>query len=240
MPKTEKQSRLQLPWKTSDGEWETTLKKARVSIQDFIRDACASGEDREQPHRHICTAVEIYVRSLIRVTKRKAPGKDSYRREFIGKPLGAAEPLRRLLTSHTAHAQARAWTELPAVAMDALADAAYQLKGTPLHEMMNRWPTLPGTFVQFDPVEIAVLVPVAIQIARNYGNRNSVRDRMVMELLAQFPKLYGHFPSEKEADRFLSAIEACYSQLLPEYGFNIRSPGTIYRALSHARSQALQ
>ena len=240
MPKAvRKPSRAQSAWAVSNEGWETALVTARSGIRDFVWDKCANIEIRAQVHDRICTAVETYVRSLIRAKKRKAAGKESYRREFIDEPLGAVEPLRRLVTSNSTYAQARAWQELPAVAMDALSDAAFQLRRTTLSRLMRDWPTLPGTFVQFDAAEIAELLPVAIEIARSYGNRNSVRDRMVKELLAQFRTVYGRHPSEKEADRFLSAIQPCYSPLLPPYGFNIRSPSTVYRALNNAKAQGL-
>src|SRR4051794_8683221 len=92
--------------------WETAIVMARSCVRDYISEKCGNAQERAQVQEQICAALEIYVRSLIRVKKRKANGRSVYQREFIGEPLGAVEPLRRLLTSHTAHAQARAWTEL--------------------------------------------------------------------------------------------------------------------------------
>lgn len=99
-----------------------------------------------------------------------------------------------------------------------------------------RWPILPGTFVQLNKEELAQLLPLAIIKARGYGNRNPIRDHAIISLLGEYARLFGSWPSAKEACRFIGSIENCYRELLPTYGFGVVSDGAIYRFLSRARA----
>lgn len=219
----------------SDESWEIALAMARSCVRDVIWDACRDSSGRNQSHQQICASVEAYVRSLIRAEKRRSAGKITYRRQFVDQPLAGVEALKRLSRTQKAYALAKAWTELPAVALDALNDACVELRGQPLRSVMARWPNVGGTFVQLDPMELAQLVPLAITMARGYGNRNPIRDSAIITVLGEFARLRGDWPTAKNASRFIASIQNCYRELLPSYGFGVDSDGTIYRLLNCAR-----
>lgn len=190
---------------------------------------------RSRSHRDICITVEQYVRSLMRVKKRKIGAKTTFRREFLDQPLAGVEALKRLGRPITSPALAKAWTELPAVALDALSDACAELRGEPLSSAVARWLILPGTFVRLNTEELAQLLPLAITKARSYGNRNPIRDHAIITVLGEYARLVGRRPSAKDASRFIESIENCYRELLPPYGFAVSSDGAIYRFLDRAR-----
>jgi hypothetical protein len=223
----------------TEDSWEFAVAMARSCVHDVVWSKYQSYEQREQIHWAICSAVETYVNSLIHVKKRRAGTKTIFRREFVAQPLAAVEALKRLLSSNSCKARARAWTELPMVAMDALRDAAFKARRQSLDSIMFRWPVLPGTFVSFDATDLSELVPVAIEIARGYGNRNFVRDQTLTEILRQFARVRGTMPSAKESALFVADIQSCYVKLLPKEGFNFNpdSLGIIYRALAQLAEQ---
>ncbi len=216
--------------------WETALIMARSSVRDAIWHLCEDPASRAQSHTQIYTTVEEYVRSLIRVEKRKTGAQITFRREFLDHPLAGVEALKRLGRPNALQALAKAWTELPSVALDALSDACAELRGEPLSSAVARWPVVPGTFVQLNKEELAQLLPLAIIKARSYGNRSPIRDHAIITVLGEYARLFGSWPSAKEASRFIESIENCYRELLPTYGFGVGSDGAIYRFLGRARA----
>ena len=227
-----------LSWRNSDHDWDAALGMGRSCVRDLLRDICTDNAVVRQCHALICAAVETYIRSLIAVTKRKPDGQVTWERRFLRSPLAAVEAIKRLTTSHTPDALARAWSELPVVALDALNDACVELTNQPLRVAMARWPVIPGTLVQIDPNELTALIPSAIKIARSYGNRNAIRDNTVIAVLEQYSRLKGAWPNAKEAARFITSIQSGYNEILPKGGFDVNSDATLYRLLKQVRSDA--
>jgi hypothetical protein len=225
-------------WRNSDRGWETALGRGRSFVRDRLRGLSADPALVRQSHALICSAVETYIRSLIAVTKRKSNGQVKWQRRFVRRPLGAVEAIKRLTTSHTPEALARAWSELPMVARDALNDACVELTNQPLRVVMARWPVIPGTFVQIEPSELSALIPSAIKIARRYGNRNSIRDQAVFVILEQYSILIDDWPSAKKAARFVALVQSAYAELLPTEGFGVNSDAKLYRLLKQLRPDA--
>jgi hypothetical protein len=227
-----------LRWQDSDEGWEAAMEAARIRVMCFI---CKNSSDAvliRQSRRMICSAVEAYIRGLVRVTKRMHGEQVILRRSFIEKPLAAVEALKRLDPSHTSYALAKTWTELPMVARDALNDACFELRKQPLRAAMAQWPTVPGTFIQLNIAELAELIPLALTIARGYGNRDPIRDDTIITILREYACLRGEWPNAKQSPHFVLSIQDCYRGLLPKYGFAVNSPGTIYRLLKRAKDAA--
>ena len=124
------------------------------------------------------------------------------------------------------------------IAIDALTNACQTVRKEPLHTTLARWPTIPGTFVQMNAIELATLLPTALEIVRGYGNRNAIRDNAIVSILEAFRNLHGSWPSAKVASRLIFDIQLCYAELLPKYGFNVNADGTIYRLLDRAEGAA--
>jgi hypothetical protein len=216
-----------LPWQDSDDGWEAAIEDSRLRALCFLSENFSGVDVIKQSHWSIISAVEAYIRSVVRVTKRMHGGQVNLRRSFIEKPLAAVEALERLNPSRTSYALAKTWTELPMVARDALNDACVKLRKQPLHVVMSQWPTVPGTFIQLNIAELIQLVQLAIKIARGYGNRDPIRDEAVMTILRECARLHGQWPTAKQSPHYISSIEDCYRGLLPKYGFAVNSPGTI-------------
>lgn len=225
-------------WRNSDRGWDTALEKGRSGVRDLLRVLSSDPAQTRQSHTLICSAVETYIRSLIAVTKRKSNGQVKWQRRFVRRPLGAVEAIKRLTTSHTPEALARAWSELPAVARDALNDACVELTNQPLRVVMARWPVIPGTFVQMEPGELSTFIQPAIKIAQLYGNRNAIRDQAVSVTLEQYSILIDDWPSAKKAARFVELVQSAYEELLPNEGFGVNSDAKLYRLLKQLKQDA--
>ena len=182
----------------SNESWEAALIMARSKVRDAIWHLCQDPASRALSHAQIYTTVEEYVRSLVRVEKRKSGPQNKFRRESLHQPLAGVEALKRLSRPSALHALAKAWTELPAVAMDALSDACAELRRESLSSIMTRWPTVPGTFIQMNRQELAELLPLAIIKARGYGNSSPVRDHAIITMLGEYARLFGSWPSARK------------------------------------------
>jgi hypothetical protein len=219
----------------TDESWETALVMARSCVRDIIWDFSTDPSQRKLSHVQICANVETYIRSLIRVVQQRDRGRSVFRRKFLDQPLAGVEALRRLANAQSPYYVAKAWTALPKVAMDALNEACIDLHGKPLHSVVAEWPNISGSLVQIDADELSRLIPIAIEKARSYGNRNPIRDDAIMVIVREQERLIGKWPSAKAAARFITAIEGCYRELLPAHGFGIDSDSTIFRLLRRAR-----
>jgi hypothetical protein len=222
-------------WRNSDREWHTALEVGRAGVRDRLRVLSADPVLVRRSHVLIYSAAENYIRSLIGITRRKLNGQVRWERRRLRNPLAAVEAIKRMTTSRTQDALARAWIELPPVARDAINDACVELTNQPLRVVMARWPMIHGTFHQLDSSQVSALIPSAIKIARRWGNRNSVRDNAVIAILEQYSLLINRWPSAKEAARFVESVQSAYKELLPSEGFGVNSDATLYRLLKQAR-----
>ena len=95
-------------WHASDEAWRNAVAAARSRVLEVIDSRCNDAALAKTICSRICCEVEIYVRSLVHVKKRKSSGRTIWRREFLAKPLAGVEALKRLGSSHTPYALARA------------------------------------------------------------------------------------------------------------------------------------
>ena len=206
-----------------DSSLEALRTEARAELRTFLSRYNADKEVAAQCTAQIHGMVCAYERSRRRVIVRTKDGKLVREWQRLASPLAVVEHLERLGPARTGYKLTKAWTELPPIAMDALAIAAQRVTGRPLSKMMLRWPINRNFQTVPKWSEILPLLPRAIEVARTFGRKEIERDQAVIAILRGYRQLIGRPPTAKPAEAFIAGVEACYRNLLPRKGLNVSS-----------------
>lgn len=217
---------------------DSSLKRARTKARGLLDEFLSTkSNDKKvvalwanQIHGRVCA----YERSRRRVIVRTKRGKLIREWERLSSPLAVVPHLERLGRVRTEYKLAKAWTELPPIAMDALTIAAQEVTGKPLRNLMLRWP-INRNFQKVPKwSDIEKLLPAALKNARTFKKREIERDEAVIAILQGYREIVRKPPTAKPAEAFIARVEDCYRDLLPPGGFKVSSSKTTLQRLINA------
>jgi hypothetical protein len=183
-------------------------------------------------HSAMCAFERIHRRVTVRV-------KD-IRWQPIANPMAVIEALERL-AKRSDYVRAKAFKELPPVAMDVLAAAAEKVTGEPLSKMMAQWPFYPARNILMHVpkrADLMRLLPTAMEMcardSTSRATRKIERDAAVIAILRAYQTIYSEPLTVQNVRPFIEKVERCYKPLLPVKGLNVKRSANVLQSLIDA------